>query len=241
MRATPPVLLVCLLALPACEEPAQDQPFVAATGTRPPSRKVAILPDGSFLPGCVTVAVGQTVEFLNEAQGGALPADVTSLKEQVAGVEGGSGELYSPNLQAPAPTAWRHRFGRAGVFTYVNSAVGIPGRKVVDDYYGTVTFVPISGTGGFPTGRVCVHEAGATAGCDGVCCPRGDRDCTGRTECLQQQCKTYPDDECRRPGDCSGDHVCGPTGRCIAECRTDRDCSLTQTCNEGRCEAAANE
>ena len=228
--------VLCALSALGCKQSIPETPPVSASGTGAPARKVSVLPDGSFEPGCVSMRAGQTVEFLNAAP--TLPADVTSLKETIDGREASSGELYSPNLQAPAATSWRHEAKRPGLFTFVNASVGIPGRKVVDDYYGTVTFVPLAGGSAFATGTLCVAAQGDDV-CTGVCCPGGDTECRGRTECIHEQCKTYPDDECRRAGDCPGVLVCGPTGRCIAQCRTDRDCAITETCDADRCKAAA--
>jgi hypothetical protein len=229
--------LMAYAALGACKTQSAEQPTVKPGIDARAGRVIDIQADGSFTPGCAVVRTGQTVGFLNSPQDGALPADVTSLKQRAlsGGEEEASGELYSPNLQAPAATSWTHRFTSPGIFNFVNSAVGIPGRKVVDDYYGTVTFVPVAGSGGFPTGTICVHAEGEAAACDGVCCPRSDVECRGRTECIDQQCKEYPRDECRRPGDCQGGLVCGPKGRCIAECRSKQDCALNETCVDAKC------
>ncbi len=40
---------------------------------------------------------------------------------------------------------------------------------------------------------------------------------------------------CSYDSDCAGNLVCGPTGRCQTECRTDKDCEPPKKCSAERC------
>lgn len=182
----------------------QETPYVQDSATAAPRWTVDInrVVDGIFRayrPRCMDrVRVGQTVEFRNYAP--TLAANVTS----IAGPE----PLYSPTLrrpynyvaaddpnntacdvtaddgrctQRPEWSYWRHTFATPGVYDWIDTHSGTPGRRVVDPYYGTVTFVGIDPN--TPFGSICVVETDGS-GCDGVCCS-SDVDCTGNTQCIR--------------------------------------------------------
>ncbi|MBI2375601.1 MAG: hypothetical protein HYV07_16520 [Deltaproteobacteria bacterium] len=149
----------------------------------------------SIQPRCLdTVRVGQTVEFLNMSP--EVPANVTS----IAGPT-----LYSPNLvrpynyvgpedpanpfcdsdgpegcvARPAYSYWRATLIVPGVYDWIDTNQGAPGRKVVDAYYGTETFVGIDPN--TPVGTICVSNTDGSD-CEGVCCST-DSDCGGGKVC----------------------------------------------------------
>lgn len=142
---------------------------------------------GAANPPCLVVDVGQTVEFRNFAPD--VPTDLTSLGSPV--------ELYSPSLQRGGPMGhtekgkefawWRHTFLRPGVFEYYDTHRGEPGQKVVDPYYGTVTWVGVNPN--LQTGIVCAQEPGSSQ-CLAVCCIK-DNDGSAvlsQGECTTNQC-----------------------------------------------------
>ncbi len=165
----------------------------------------------TYSPRCLDgVKPGQTVEFRNFLPG--APANVTS----IAGPE----TLYSPNLvrpynfvdpedpanalcdsmdaaghcvARPAYTFWRFTFAQPGVYDWLDSNQGEPGRKVVDPYYGTATFVGTDPN--TPTGTICV-QAPDGSGCEGVCCET-DQDCPRGTRCLRSEVDAVG--QCRTP------------------------------------------
>ncbi len=158
----------CALVIAGCTT-TPDLPLVQPTASgNPGGRIVELTPEGTISPPCLVITVGQTVEFRNLAD---RPGDITSL--------GSPTELYSPNLISPGPTTWRHTFNTLGVFEYYDSTSGDPGRKVVDPYYGTVTFVGLSED--IQTGAICVKSKGGSE-CDNVCCVKAVGDCPS-TQC----------------------------------------------------------
>ncbi len=174
--------LVAMPTLMACES-RLDGPQVQPAATADPGGNIVpITADGSYGVPCLIIEVGQTVEWRNEAP--SVPTDITSLGEPV--------ELYSPNLvaagghvatrQGPAGPVdyvwWRHTFTQRGVYEYYDSQRAQPGQKVVDPYYGTVTWVGVSAD--LNTGVVCVEEPGSGQ-CDWVCC-------TKAADCPTSQC-----------------------------------------------------
>ena len=189
-----------ILALPGCQTQLEG-PYVQASAV--PNGKPVVIEigaDGERTPACLIVKTGETVEWRNMAP--SIPVDVTSL--------GDPPELFSPSLVAPYPLArttnengvvtkfsfWRHNFTRRGVYEYYDTSSGDPGKKVVDPYYGTVTFAGISPT--IKTGIVCVEDPGTTQ-CHGICCVKNSNE-NGVLE--QQECPT---------GQC-----CDPKGkRCV--------------------------
>lgn len=150
----------------------------------PGGRIVRVTEEGTFGPSCLVIEAGQTVEFRNMSPD--VPTNITSL--------GSPAELYSPNMATPYNSAeeddvsgeakrysyWRHTFGAPGVYEYYNTNTGDPGRKVVDPYYGTVTFVGISDS--VKTGVICVETPGGNQ-CDGVCCVKVTGDCPSSQCC----------------------------------------------------------
>lgn len=195
---------LCLAAVAVACAPAEDfqeDPPVQASADGKPRWTVDInrIRDGVFrpyAPRCVdTIRVGHTVEFRNFMP--TVPANVTGI--------GGPEPLYSPNLVAPynyiaaddpendlcdatdqgrctirpAWSYWRHTFDTPGVYDWIDTNQGEPGRKVVDAYYGTVSFVGTDPN--TPTGTLCVRNEDGT-GCDGVCCAK-DEDCKAGTKC----------------------------------------------------------
>lgn len=135
---------------------------------------------------------GHTVEFRNFLP--EVPANVTSISAPETAA------LYSPNLvrpynyvsaSNPENTAcadnecepysyWRVTFEKAGVYDWMDTNQGAPGRKVVDDYYGTVTFVGLDPN--TPLATICVDDG--TGVCAGVCCS-SDADCVGTNRCTR--------------------------------------------------------
>jgi hypothetical protein len=96
-----------------------------------------------------------------------------------------------------------------------------------------------------PEGRICspqgtcINECVVDRDCaDNGLCVAGSCDHTGgaivdvRTPTLAIQCELT--------SDCPEAQVCNPMGRCIQECRADRDCLSEQTCAVGRCVAGLN-
>lgn len=193
----------------ACDpiEDFQDTPFVAKSADAEPRWTVAInrVREGvytSYRPRCLEVRLGQTVEFRNFQPD--IPANVTGLEPPAP--------LYSPNLvwpynyvasddpdndvcdefvagectSRPPFSYWRHTFDVAGAYDWLDTNQGEPGRRVVDPYYGTVTFVGIDPDS--PLGTVCVLAADGT-GCQSVCCT-SDADCVGTTRCFKSEFDT---------------------------------------------------
>ncbi len=200
-RLTAGALLVCA----ACAgDEFQETPFIQASAEAEPRWTVDInrVTDGiyrSYRPRCMdSVRGGHTVEFRNYMP--EVPTNVTS----IAGPE----PLYSPNLvrpynyvgpddeentlcevvaedgtctKRPSWSYWRFTFEIPGVYDWLDTNQSAPGRKVVDPYYGTVTFVGIDPSS--PFGTICVREADGT-GCDAVCCTT-DADCQGINKCFK--------------------------------------------------------
>jgi hypothetical protein len=157
----------------------------------------------TYRPRCIdSVRVGHTVEFRNFNPDAA--ANVTAIAAPKS-----APPLYSPNLVVPYNyvgrndpenelcevqsdgkcavrphySYWRYTFGVPGVYDYIDTNAGEPGRKVVDAYYGTVTFVGIDPN--TPFGTVCVlDESGG--GCAGTCCS-SDSDCGAGQRCFRSE------------------------------------------------------
>jgi hypothetical protein len=117
--------------------------------------------------------------------------------------------LFSPNLVRPynvgteageTYSSWRYAFPKPGVYEYFDTNMGEAGRKVVDSYYGTVTYI---GESSAPKGVVCVDAPNCTASpeclagtapegtvccsCVGVCCTT-DAECPLNKTCLRARC-----------------------------------------------------
>lgn len=200
----PPLLAVAIAG--ACDpiEDFQDQPFVMASVDAEPRWTVDInrVRDGVFVPyrpRCREIRVGQTVEFRNFLP--RVPANVTGLETPAP--------LFSPNLvwpynyvgpedeandacdqvvdgacaERPEYSYWRYTFETPGVYDWLDTNQGEPGRKVVDPYYGTETFIGIDPNS--PLGTLCVIGDDEAA-CDGVCCT-DDGDCQGNTRCFKSE------------------------------------------------------
>lgn len=129
-----------------------------------------------------SVRVGHTVEFRNYSP--ELASNVTAIAQPDH-----AAALYSPNLVRPynylrsgdeAYSYWRYTFDVPGVYDYIDTNVSEPGRKVVDAYYGTVTFVGIDSN--TPFGTICVRDDDGT-GCESVCCLNDD-DCSSAQRCF---------------------------------------------------------
>jgi hypothetical protein len=142
---------------------------------------------------------GQIVEFRNYQP--EVPTNITSLSAPAP--------LFSPNLVKPYNTRtegketfsyWRYAFPEPGVYEYFDTNMGDPGRKVVDTYYGTVSYI---GESDAPKAVVCVDAPGCVASaecvsgtapegthccsCLGVCCAT-DANCTTAKTCLRGRC-----------------------------------------------------
>lgn len=210
MTALRPSALLLALALAACGDGAPQQtPYVldsaesAARWTIDLNRII----DGvyrTYRPRCIdNVRIGHTVEFRNWNPD--IPANVTSL----AAPEGAA-TLFSPNLvrpynyvgrtdpdnklcertdsagkcvERPRFSYWRYTFELPGVYDWIDTQAGEAGRKVVDPYYGTVTFVGLDPN--TPIGTVCVPERDGT-GCEAVCCA-DDGDCASGQRCFRSE------------------------------------------------------
>lgn len=155
---------------------------------------------GAVVPASgLPIRPGDTAEFRNYMP--LAPANVTSID--------GPAPLFSPNLVKPynfvqegeeAFSFWRFTFPKAGVYEFFDTNMGEPGRKIVDAYYGTVTFV---GESNAPKGVVCVDEPGCVASleclrgtapagtkccaCPGVCCDV-DVQCDSGDTCFRGRC-----------------------------------------------------
>lgn len=166
-RAALPILA---LLLAGCPLDTVDR--VQFSSDNPPSYFVDIDPSDGFVPACLAVDVGSTVQWENKTP--SVPANITSVGEPE--------ELFSPNLQGPYVT-WAHTFEGSGFFSYYDTNTGDPGRRVVDAYYGTVTFVGVSDT--TELGAVCGQQAGSTLGA--CCCT--DFDCDAPSQaCVANTC-----------------------------------------------------
>jgi plastocyanin len=190
-----------------------------SSGGDPGGNIVPITAEGTFGVQCLRIREGQTVEWRNTAPD--VPANVTSLGEPT--------ELYSPSLVSPynlreedgeAHVFWRHTFETPGVFEYFDTNQGDPGRKVVDAYYGTVTFVGISDD--VVTGVVCVEGKGSSA-CDGVCCVKS-------SDCPSGQCCDAAQKRCVL-GSPSAPTCSGKPAYRQFECFVSADCGAGQTCD----------
>jgi len=197
-------LLVLAMSVGCTADQLQETPFVQHSASSSPRWTIDLnrVLDGVFRtyrPRCIdTVRQGHTVEFRNFMPD--VPGNVSTLS--------GPDTLYSPNLQAPynyvSRTAeenklcevngsdgtceqrphysyWRHVFDKPGVYDWIDTHSGAPGRKVVDPYYGTVTFIGIDPDATF--GTICVlNEDGS--GCDSICCTDDD-DCGAGKRCFR--------------------------------------------------------
>lgn len=196
------ILLIGLGCAPIAEF--QTQPFVKASASAEARWSVDInrVKDGVFIPyrpRCFKISVGHTVEFRNFLP--RVPANVTGLDTPAP--------LYSPNLvfpnsyvgeddplntlcdelvdgqclRRPEYSYWRFTFDKPGVYDWLDTNQGTPGRKIIDPYYGTETFIGIDPDS--PLGTICV-QAEDGGGCDAVCCSV-DTDCTGNTRCFKSE------------------------------------------------------
>jgi hypothetical protein len=223
-----------LLALASCKGPESEIPDVQFSSTRQPRAGLVIslnrvvmgkmtsisprcvgqrfeitLPapgrPGSVQPaGGLPIRPGDTAEFRNFLP--EVPANVTSLSAPAV--------MFSPNLVKPYNfvregtdefSFWRFTFPLPGSYVFFDTNMGDPGRKVVDAYYGTVTYV---GESDAPRGVVCVDEPGCLAApecltesppagccqCIGVCCD-SDSQCSAGKMCLRGRCVNSDSEE----------------------------------------------
>lgn len=151
------------------------------------------------LGGGLSMKPGQIVEFRNYQPD--ISSNVTSLTAPAS--------LFSPNLVKPynirtegkeTYSYWRYAFPQPGAYEYFDTNMGDPGRKIVDSYYGTVTYV---GESNAPKAVVCVDPPSCVASpeclagtapagtvcctCMGVCCQTDDH-CTSDKTCLRGRC-----------------------------------------------------
>jgi hypothetical protein len=156
-------------------------------------------PSGIQLAGGLPMRPGQIVEFRNYQPD--VPTNITALSAPAP--------LFSPNLVKPynlqpegdeTYSYWRYAFPKPGVYEYFDTNMGEPGRKVVDSYYGTVSYI---GESNAPKAVVCVDEPNCVASaeclagtapagtvccaCVGVCCTT-DAHCTSDKTCLRGRC-----------------------------------------------------
>lgn len=218
-RLVLPLLALCLAA---CKGPASDQPSVQDSAKGEPRALISInrILAGRYraiAPSCIgqqyrirggigiepasglPMRPGQIAEFRNYLPD--VPTNVTSLDAPAP--------LFSPNLVRPYNiqtdgdetfSYWRYAFPNPGVYEYFDTNMGEPGRKVVDSYYGTVSYI---GESSAPKGVVCVDPPSCVASveclngtapigttccaCVGVCCTT-DNECTSDRTCLRGRC-----------------------------------------------------
>lgn len=227
--------LIALLSLffCACTAYPETPPVDPGTSALPAGAIVKITAEGDLNPPCLVIKPGDTVEFRNYAP--EITVNVTSLTEPP--------ELYSPTLVAPYPNVgedesgryiwWRHTFNKVGVFEYYDTFAGDPGKKVVDPYYGTVTFVGLSAN--LKTGVVCAREPGSAV-CLGVCCKSNfvDDGSYGEDECPKAQCCDPEAKRCRTGTPLL--QVCaGKPALREFKCLIDNDCPVDQSGNVQQC------
>lgn len=196
--------LFVAVAIVACDPIAsfQSNPFVQPSATEEPRWTVDVnrVVNGiysSYRPRCLDVRQGQTIEFRNFLVD--VPTNITAVAAPAT--------LYSPNLVRPynyvGPsdeenplctsdaqreagecepfTYWRHTFETPGVYDWVDTNQGEPGRKIVDAYYGTETFIGVDPD--TPLATICVTGDDPSI-CEGVCCET-DGDCAAGTQCAK--------------------------------------------------------
>jgi hypothetical protein len=216
-RATALTSLLALFALVACDDQRfMEQPPVQDSASDSPRWRVDVnrLINGvfhSYFPRCFDDArLGHTIEFRNFLP--EVPANVTTIAAPAGA------ELYSPNLVRPynyvGPedpdnevcseaggerrcepySFWRHSPAEPGVYDWIDTNQGDPGRRVVDPYYGTVTFVGLDPS--TPVATFCVRDEGG-GGCEAVCCV-DDGDCRGNTTCVKSAIEA--EGRCVTPG-----------------------------------------
>jgi len=164
---------VTQLALLACAPDTENR--VQWASDEVPSWFVSVSTEDGFVPECKAIDAGDTVEWENQVPD--VPANVTSMEEPP--------ELYSPNLQG-AYVTWSHTFRSASLFEYYDTNSGDPGRKVVDAYYGTVTYVGVSES--THRGKVCVQDSDGEGAC---CCT--SLDCDAGLACNVNICSADAD------------------------------------------------
>lgn len=218
-RLIPALLALCLAACkgpaleetPSVQDSAEGQPRTLVSLNRVlQGRYRAIAPacigqQYRITPGGVEPAAGlpirpgNVIEFRNYLPD--VPTNVTALDAPAP--------LFSPNLVRPYNLGteadetfsfWRYKFPSPGVYEYFDTNMGEPGRKIVDSYYGTVSYV---GESTAPKAVVCVDPPGCVASpeclngtapegtvccaCLGVCCTT-DAECAGDKTCLRARC-----------------------------------------------------
>jgi hypothetical protein len=146
--------------------------------------------------GGLSMRPGQIVEFRNYQAD--VPTNVTSLSAPSA--------LFSPNLVKPynvrtesheTYSYWRYQFPKPGVYEYFDTNMGEPGRKVVDSYYGTVSYI---GESNAPKAVVCVDPPNcvASAECLAGTAPEGTACCTCLSVCCEVDAHCTADKTCLR-------------------------------------------
>ncbi|MSQ83744.1 MAG: hypothetical protein EXR77_12810 [Myxococcales bacterium] len=231
--------LWCWVVVAACATKG-DPPFVQDSAGPTATLVVRMTDDGLELP-CAVIDVGQTIEWRNMYP--AIAANVTGF---------GTTELYSPSIIAGGPVGseiekgsvkayayWRHTFATAGVYEYFDTNRGEPGQKVVDPYYGTVTYVGVSAS--LQTGVVCVREPGSDQ-CTAVCClghGNGDSELVGG-ECPTSQCCDPKGKRCLLGAPTAP--ICAPNLGSVKqaafrnfECFKDSDCPANSVGKPRRC------
>ena len=158
-----------LLALAACDDDDGPDNRVQDSSDAVPTWFVSVSVADGFVPDCEAIPTGDTVQWENLDPD--VPANVTSLEDPP--------ELYSPNLQG-AYVTWSHTFENTGFYEYYDTNSGDPGTRIVDAYYGTVTYVGVSET--THRGAVCVQ------GDDEAPCCCTDFDCGLGEACVTNIC-----------------------------------------------------
>lgn len=189
------LLLLLLLPVLGCRDAHRDLPTVQFSSPRPRDTDVRITKELAFKPACVAIRERQTIEWWIEEGAPQVSVNVTSLGTPV--------ELFSPSLvpplfcdpDKPDTLCWRHSFERAGCFPYYDTNSGSPGRPVVDDYYGTVSYIGQSDD--VQRGLVCVagmDAQGRRVTCQGVCC-NANFDCEPGFACQKGRCVSKTNQE----------------------------------------------
>jgi hypothetical protein len=217
------VLSLLALSLAACKGPASEEPSVQDSARGEPRATVSInrILSGRYraiAPACIgqqyrirgingiepatglPMRPGHIVEFRNYLPD--VPTNVTALESPAP--------LFSPNLVRPYNirtegdetfSYWRYAFPEPGVYEYFDTNMGEPGRKVVDSYYGTVSYI---GESNAPKAVVCVDPPACVT----------SRECLNGTAPAGTVCCACIDVCCTTDNECNTDKTC-LRGRCV--------------------------
>lgn len=191
-------LFASLALLPACGSERRTPPSVQESSREPASLVIRAAASQAFVPSCVLIERGATVEWRN-----LTPHTALSLLSPREPYELSSPALLSPynwvgpdvtsecagksgsTCLEPAPYAfWRHTFAEVGVFDYRDS-----GGSLVQSGSTYSYGLPPGGTtsASAATGTVCVRSSLTGGECAQVCCSQNS-DCAEGITCLGGRC-----------------------------------------------------